>query len=140
MLPEPIIFQRIPRIANAKLELLLARNKPVALFDGRLCEIDTTNINLRRVSYIRDVKQKENTEDVYYWKIGTIITYHTFGASSLFMPSLAEVLAQINAQVKGEQLDRVAAFEIQREEMDSYNCLTDHYHFCKVHLYTRMER
>lgn len=62
----------------------------------------------------------------------TIITYHSYGAPSLFKPSLAEVVAQLPKNFEG-------VFCIESKDLNNYNCLDDGYHFTKTHLWEKYE-
>jgi hypothetical protein len=67
--------------------------------------------------------------------IGAFITYHSFGAPSLFKPSVAEVIAQIRAQVPAEWLTRIRGFGFDTGDMSAYHVLGHGYHFAKCHLF-----
>jgi len=89
----------------------------------------------RKVSCLWDSENtEEDTSDLRL--LAVITTIHTFGAPALFKPSMAEVLAQIPANM----VDEVVAFEICTEhgkEFAVYDGTT--YHKAKTYLYKKRD-
>ena len=83
--------------------------------------------NLRSVAFTFDAKYRGTLVMRLH---PVIITYHRFGAPSLFKPTFAEVVSQIPEDV----VDQVSAFVIESDNLTSYNVLPDGYHFTKTHL------
>jgi hypothetical protein len=105
----------IPAISNERLAELGARIKPVIRFatgerglfqDRHGVAYFIEDVDPRRTAFTWDPKPTTPAEDLR--TVTEVITYHTWAYYGFFKPSIAEVLAQI----PGELVDRVTAFEI----------------------------
>lgn len=101
-LTAPLI--QIPEISDARLDELAARIKPVVTFGGVKHYIKPCH--LRDEAYTWDAKKRAPAPALK--PLREIRTYHTYGYYGFFKPSIAEVLAQIPADV----IDQVTEFEI----------------------------
>lgn len=124
----------VPPITDSKVEEMLAVMKPLVQVENhRFREIDITGVHRRGVSYIwdpkpgRPVKQyRGSLNDV------TIMTFHKYGAPSLFKPSLVEVCASIRRFVPDWKL--VRHFWLNSEGLDCRNVIGD-CHWCPCVLF-----
>ncbi len=97
----------IPEVPKNRIEELALRIKPVVEFKGKgKCYIKP--VDLFKVAYTWGAKAAEKATRLK--SLCEIVTYHGFGYYGFFKPSIAEVLAQIPAEL----LERVVAFEITR--------------------------
>ena len=131
----PLADSRIPEISDKKLKKLVAQIKPVIRFaegrkglfkspEGHLYYIK--KVNPRTMSYLWDPKPTDKAEGLVEFE--RITTYDEYGASSLFKPSIAEVLAQIPKSYR----DKVVAFELTESG------LSGEYHVATAVLYSRV--
>lgn len=127
-------MKRIPDISTAKLLRLASKIKFGAFVKGEAKRISLpiTEWNLRQIAFTWNAEYGEFLR-CHPTRNVVLITYHNFGAPSLFKPSISEVLAQI----PGELVSRVEAFAIETENMGVYNVLPDGYHFTKTHLFLK---
>lgn len=88
-------------------------------------------------SFIWSAKADEPAADLGFCfpPYGTIITYHKYGAPSLFKPSIEEVLAQINL-LPEKDINIIRAFWVDSDDLDAYNII-GHYHFTKTTLFQK---
>jgi hypothetical protein len=136
----------IPEISEEKIQELAKKIAPVVRFargeqelfrdkKGFLYWIEP--VDLFNMAYTFDPKPTK--EAVGLKPIGDITTYHTYGYQGLFKPSIAEVLAQIPAEL----LENVVAFEIVKkpETADDLNreqtALNAGYHVATTRLYAQ---
>lgn len=94
----------IPKIEDARLNELAARIKPVVTFNGVRHYIKPCD--LRNEAYTWDAKKAAKAPPLV--EMVDIRTYHTYGYYGFFKPSIAEVIAQIPADI----IDQVTEFEI----------------------------
>lgn len=147
---------RIPEISDRRLEQLMRQIKPVARFrrtlfqDGIAVGVAVPpyqhpygtlhfikKVHPRKASFTWEPKSSRVARTIEDKPYRVITTYHSFGAPSLFKPSIAEVIAQIPE----EELGRVAAFETVYWDMDARrNCTSDGYHVTDTRLYGRRRR
>lgn len=90
----------IPEVPEERIRELAERIKPV--INGRYIK----PVDLFKVAYTWDPKLAKRAVNLE--PVRDITTYHTFGYYGFFKPSIAEVLAQIPADL----LEKVVAFEI----------------------------
>jgi hypothetical protein len=126
----------IPDISDEELAKLYRRIKPVIRF-WKLGLWYLWRQDLRTVAYTWSPKIKF---PAFFMKpLKDITTFHGFGYHGFFKPSIAEVLAQIPADL----VDKVVAFEIieSPETVDDLNreseALNAGYHVAVTRLYTR---
>lgn len=108
-LTAPLI--NIPEITEERLNELFKRIKPVMEFDGVKHHI--RKCHLRNTAYIWDAKKTKPVPLLR--ELTAIRTYHTYGYYGMFKPSIAEVLAQIPADI----IDQVTEFEIVKIPLDA---------------------
>ncbi len=126
----------IPKVPKERIKELAKRIRPVVWFPViGLCYIK--RVDPFNIAFTWDPRPR--------WKvfglkaICDITTYHTYGYYGFFKPSIAEVLAQIPAEL----LDKVVAFEtVERPEtVDDLNrereALNAGYHVATTRLYVR---
>ena len=157
---------RIPQITDRELKTLYARIKPVVrgsqLDDGELAEFigrwteenkagrsETAALKKAAPKSLFWIKEVDPENIAFTWepkaagvasglkKIGSIITYHTYGYYGCFKPSIKEVLAQIPKEL----LAKVCAFETVMYSDDINGLLTpdQEYHKGKTTLYAMEE-
>lgn len=108
-------MREFPSITSRELRRRVARIKPVLRFaygeggpflhpQGFLHFL--VGVDPRHTPLIEGVEPKSRAEGLVC--VATIDTYHTFSVYRLFRPSIAEVLAQIPAEL----IDTVTAFEV----------------------------
>lgn len=78
--------------------------------------------DLRRTAYTWDPEPEPGGMAEGIEQYAHIITYHTFGAPSLFKPSVAEVLAQIPEAL----IETTVAFELRTEDLTCVNVSSFH--------------
>lgn len=122
---------RIPEISDEHLAELLMEIQPVVRMGGVLWHI--APVHPRTQSFTWDLVLTMPAEPVKV--IGSSPTFHTYGAPSLFKPSVAEVLAQIPPEWE----ERVVAFEMTHRDLDSRYVLAEGYHVASVIFYSRSE-
>lgn len=93
----------VPKITEERLAELLPRIRPVVRKDGGLWYIKP--VDPRRIAFLWDPTLDAKVEDLK--ELRGIHTFHDYGHPSLFKPSIAEVLAQIPADI----VDETVAFE-----------------------------
>jgi len=143
---------RIPVISNEELDWLYSRIKPVIRYGIKFRKngkIDPSEVDVDGLPfYIKDVDPREwaftwgpkstrQADDIE--RLDDIITYHTYGAPSLFKPSVAEVLAQIPE----EYLEKTVAFEVRAENLREWNHVEEggkYYHVTMTRLYQKKRR
>lgn len=157
MLSEELKFERIPPISDQRLLELARHVKPFCLssktagvpelfvimppeeertyLSASKGEFVPTTKWLRGIAYLweasaRSVKIEESH---LYERIGSTLTYHSYGHPSLFKPSVAEVLAQLGAQLTREQLIKVMGFMLTSTDYH----MDDGYHVAVCHLFGR---
>lgn len=108
-LTAPLI--QIPEISDERLNELAGRIKPVIEFNGVKHYIKPCH--LRTTAYTWDAKKRAPAPALK--PIREIRTYHTWGHYSMFKPSIAEVIAQIPADV----IDQVTEFEIVQRPQEA---------------------
>jgi hypothetical protein len=89
-------------------------------------------VDPRKVAFTWEPKP---TKIAQVYQVGHMITYHRFGAPSLFKPSIAEVIAQI---IKTPVPDGVIAFETGNGDLSCvnvYNGAESSWHWCPTILY-----
>ena len=95
----------IPKISDEELRSRAARIKALVRKEGKLYTIEQPK-NLRQTAFLWDPVFKERSGVVM--ELGRVRTLHSYGAPSLFKPSIAEVLAQIPPELAA----KVKAFEV----------------------------
>lgn len=131
-------FKRVPEISDGELLRLAKHIKPLRYSKGgRLLHI----VEPEGTEWLRDTGftwLKAGGPAERYHEVGCVITYHDYGAPSLFKPSVAEVLACVVAQVNPADLRRVMGFALdESRDMDVYNVIGEH-HFAKCWLFERL--
>jgi hypothetical protein len=125
----------IPKITDPRLNELAARIKPVVSFKGVRHYIKPCH--LRTQAYTWDAKKAAKAPALV--EIVDIRTYHTYGYHGFFKPSIAEVIAQIPADL----IDQVTEFEIveRPKTVDDLNeeriALNKGFHVATTRLYAR---
>jgi hypothetical protein len=99
----------IPEITNERLNELLLRIKPVVEFNGVKHWIK--KCHPRDVAYTWDARKAGKAPALK--ELRAIRTYHTYGYHGMFKPSIAEVIAQIPADI----IDQVTEFEIVKRPL-----------------------
>lgn len=141
-------MSRIPDISDERLKELAARIKPVVRFttddkfsigtspkerssdsNGRLFYIEP--VDPRQAAFTWDPKPVGPPADNLR-KLDIIRTYHSWGAPSMFKPSVAEVLAQLSPT----QVEEAVAFEVVCDDKDARHVLSDGFHASLTILYT----
>ncbi len=108
----------IPKISDEELRSRAARIKALVRKGGKLYTIEQPK-NLRQTAFLWDPVFEERSGVVM--EIGRVKTLHSYGAPSLFKPSIAEVLAQIPPELAA----KVKAFEVLGP--GTANDLNDHW-------------
>lgn len=124
-------MNRIPHIPADELMKLARRIKFGAFVHGvpTRIRLELNKHNVLSLAFTFEPDYAE-TMPIHPMRRHILITFHRFGAPSFFKPSVAEVLSQIPAEL----IDDVDGFVIEAENMSSYNCLPDGYHFTRTHL------
>ena len=105
MMPVPF---SIPAISDELLAELCKKIVPVTEVDGQLFYVE--DVDPRTIAFTWDPKVKSPAIELN--ELVTLRTLHSYGAPSLFKPSIAEVLAQIPAAY----LDVIVAFKTKPNE------------------------
>ena len=125
----------IPKVKQDEIKARAERIKPVVSFSGKPYYIK--EVDLFNIAYTWEPKQDVPAEGLKVVK--TITTYHGYGYYGFFKPSIAEVLAQIPAEL----LDKVVAFEIVNspstvEDLNKHKVELDAgYHVAETALYVK---
>lgn len=139
-----ISFDRIPKISDEELLTRLENMIPLVckmekhlpiyyLLDYKEGDLDY----IKNESFIWDPKLGKMVRPVNTYSghstisPKTVITYHRFGAPSLFKPSLAEVVAQLPEDFKGY-------FCVDSDDLDVYNVIDENHHFTKTFLWEKL--
>ena len=115
------------------LELLLDEDgEPVVSRDSNGFLFNIEPVNIWDIAYTWEPKPVG--EPVYgrLHAVDIIRTYHSWGAPSLFKPSIAEVLAQIPIRY----VHKISNFHILNGDMDVRHVLSDGYHAVLTKLFT----
>lgn len=131
-----IELDRIPPITDERLTELNARIRPLVTGPAGLHFLKRPTKDLRGQSYLWDARPGVPAPVAVNMPYVTLITYHTYGAPSLFKPSIAEVLAQVDAALTPEQLAPVVGYWIDNSNLDATHVLSDGYHFVRTVLFT----
>ena len=148
----------VPDITIEQIDEMLKVMSPVVFRDGIKDPFVVNNgvreYNLQFATkgeglYIIDVKKVDRRNTAYTWSPkfirrarlawgngmdATIPSFHSYGAPSLFKPSLAETLANIRRFVpKGWQ--RIKYFWLDSRDLSAANCIGS-FHWCRLHLFT----
>lgn len=91
-------MSRIPNVPKERICELAKRIKPVVRFTSGLHYIKP--VDLFTIAFTWDPKRASKAKGLR--KLRDITTYHTYGYHGFFKPSIAEVLAQIPAELLGE--------------------------------------
>lgn len=136
----------IPKITDEELLKRYQKIKPIVIYNGEKYYLrDFSLKELRSTNYIYEINEetigeKVNENELIELKGEDFSCIHSYGYYSLFKPSIAEVLAQINDLV----LPFVVAFEIikqPRTSADFYNdgiskiVFNNGFHISTVRLY-----
>lgn len=126
----------LPDISNQQIEEMLQIMQPVMLGPAGLELIDIQGVDRRNVSYIWDPKILRPVRLAYGngWD-AELLTFHKFGASSLFKPSLAETLACIR-QWMPTRWHEVKFFWLDSRNLSSTNIVGE-FHYCRCKLFTK---
>jgi len=125
----------IPSISNVRLDKLMGRIRPVARRHEDGVPRWVTSSSGPRDSYLWDMTL--GPEALGLVALVTVKTLHSYGSPALFKPSLAEVFAQIPADL----INEVGAFEMvvqpetaadMREHLSEFNA---GFHVAEVMLY-----
>lgn len=108
-----MFLMSIPRIGDEEVKRRAARIKPVITIDGKLHNFrDYTVREMRETSYYanreKDVRNPVPEDELEVWEGHDFSCLHSYGYPYAFMPSVAEVLAQLSQF----DLSWVKAFEI----------------------------
>jgi len=137
-------MDKIPEIAKERLEELVREIKPIVRFakvttsrgskmekndDGDLYFIK--DIDPKNVAFTWKPKPTRTAKEVNPNPYKSIVTMHTYGAPTLFKPSIAEILAQI----PDEDIGRCVAFETLTNYVGSTH--DSSYHTTETRLYER---
>jgi hypothetical protein len=129
------LYSRIKPVVRFNVEYKGYEAVPVETYDeGLLFYIK--NVNPRDVSCVWDPEPTKQANDIE--RLDDIITYHTFGASVFFKPSIEEVLAQIPEQY----LEQTVAFEIRTSALGPWNVVDrnhNSYHVTMTRLYKKIQ-
>jgi hypothetical protein len=126
---------KIPPIKEGRLNELAARIKPVVAFKGVKHYIQPCH--LRNEAYTWDAQKAAKAPPLV--ELVDIRTYHTYGFHGFFKPSIAEVIAQIPADI----IDQVTEFEIvdapkSAEDLNEERiALNKGFHVATTRLYAR---
>ena len=102
---------KIPTISDARLAELAAQIKPAGrkLENGALCYIKPGHLRNEAFQW----SPKWGSRVVKPVKMATVRTLHTYGFYGFFKPSVAECIAQIEADLSPEMLAQAIAFEVR---------------------------
>lgn len=90
-------------LPNEKMLEMLKTLTPIGFIDGKpFIHIISDKHDLACYSYIWDKPTGEAIPNLHAF--AQITTFHTYGAPSLFKPSIAEVLSQVPEDLKGARL------------------------------------
>lgn len=127
----PVVF--VPRIADIVLADMRAKIEPLIRLDQKFYRIaGIEQVDSRMVAYTWSAKPTGHP--LYFTSTNRVelITYHTFGAPSLFKPSLAEVYAQIRRMVPDWSM--VKFFWLDSDNLDSSHIIGN-CHWCRCVLF-----
>ena len=105
-----IYMEYIPEITNDRITKLLKQMQPIIEKDQKFFSIK--KVDPRKTAFTWDPKRKKEIKNIE--PIRTVETYHTWAFYGFFKPTIAEVLAQLPADIEKE----IVAF---KTEMKPHN-------------------
>jgi hypothetical protein len=125
----------IPKISDEMLQMRASRIRPLLTFDGELYSIVPTR-DLRSISFMWNPIRSYRAGPLR--QLADVRMFHSFGAPSLFKPTIAEVIAQIPERYSAV----TCAFEVIRHPQNAADlnleseALNAGFHVSIVRLYT----